>query len=129
MSTLEDILMEAELLGIREKVLKKSTLVSIRPENAHKSIKEIYNISMEEVKKEEAKKEDVRIWESALIRSTKYYYVDHLLEVEFNNGRRYLYEEFEDDLYSQFLDAESKGQFFVSKIRQAYKDNGKVKEL
>ena len=121
--------MEAELLGIREKVLKKSTLVSIRPENAHKSIKEIYNISMEEVKKEEAKKEDVRIWESALIRSTKYYYVDHLLEVEFNNGRRYLYEEFEDDLYSQFLDAESKGQFFVSKIRQAYKDNGKVKEL
>ena len=124
MSTLEDILMEAELLGIREKVLKKSTLVSIRPENAHKSIKEIYNISMEEVKKE-----DVRIWESALIRSTKYYYVDHLLEVEFNNGRRYLYEEFEDDLYSQFLDAESKGQFFVSKIRQAYKDNGKVKEL
>jgi len=129
MSTLEDILMEAELLGIREKVLKKSTLVSIRPENAHKSIKEIYNISMEEVKKEEVKKEDVRIWESALIRSTKYYYVDHLLEVEFNNGRRYLYEEFEDDLYSQFLDAESKGQFFVSKIRQAYKDNGKVKEL
>ena len=86
-------------------------------------------VKKEEVKKEEAKKEDVRIWESALIRSTKYYYVDHLLEVEFNNGRRYLYEEFEDDLYSQFLDAESKGQFFVSKIRQAYKDNGKVKEL
>lgn len=129
MISLEDILMEAELLGIREKVLKKSSLVSIRPENAYKSIKEIYYITMEEVKKEEGLKEDTRIWESALIRSTKYSYADHLLEVEFNNGRRYQYEEFSGELYSQFLKAESKGQFFTSRIRQEYQDSNRVKQL
>ena len=128
MSSLEDILMEAEQLGLREKVLKKSMLVPERLENKYKSIKEIYSISMEEVKKESIE-EDTRVWESTLIKSTKYSYANQLLEVEFNNGRRYLYEEFGKDLYSEFLNAESKGQFFTYKIRQEYQGNGRVKQL
>ena len=128
MSSLEDILMEAEYLGIREKVLKKSAAVGERLENKYRSIKEIYNIAMEEVKKETSD-EDTRIWDSALVKSTKYRRSNQSLEVEFNNGRRYLYQDFSDDLYLQFIKSESKGKFFLTKIRQEYIENGKVKQL
>jgi hypothetical protein len=44
------------------------------------------------------------------------------LTVEFNNEKIYDYRDFSPESYQEFLEAESKGKYFLSKIRAVYKD-------
>lgn len=42
------------------------------------------------------------------------------LYVEFRNGRIYRYSEVSPDVWNQFIDADSAGQFFAARVKNAY---------
>ncbi len=60
---------------------------------------------------------DLRKWDSSLIKISEYDSIKKELIIEFGNGARYLYQEFPEDLYNDFLKAKSKGEFFHKKIK------------
>lgn len=47
-------------------------------------------------------------------------YVDGAMEVEFNGGAAYRYEEVPQDVFDRFCNAESVGRFFQKEIRGKY---------
>jgi hypothetical protein len=63
------------------------------------------------------KHEDV---ESSVIHSVAYDELTRTMEVRFQDGDRYRYFDVEPELIDEFLDAESKGQFFNDYIRDSY---------
>jgi len=54
------------------------------------------------------------------MRSVGYDQVNQVLEVEFQSGAIYQYLDVSLAIYKEFLDAESKGQYFSSAIRDIY---------
>ena len=122
--------MEAEKMGIRKKVIEKVKKLEYRPENTYKRTADLYQLAMEEVIKEQGKIPiDVRSWDSAVVKSSTYDQGKQEMIIEFNNGFRYQYEDFSIDLYTRFLESESKGKFFLSEIKKNYTDGTKVKRL
>ena len=122
--------MEAEKMGIRKKVIEKVKKLEYRPENTYKRTVDLYQLAMEEViKEQETISIDVRNWNSAFVKSSTYDQGKQEMIIEFNNGFRYQYEDFSIDLYTRFLESESKGKFFLSEIKKNYTDGTKVKRL
>lgn len=117
--------MEAECLGIRKKVLE---LVPYIEDDQHSGFSIKIN-TYEKALKMAKEETDCKSWDSSLMNSTEYNPKTQELIIEFSNGTKYLYEGFADSLYKEFLAAESKGQFFVSKIRKEYLSNEKAKRL
>jgi hypothetical protein len=57
---------------------------------------------------------------SSAIASIGYDQDSEILEVEFVSGKLYRYQDVPFDLYVDFLEADSKGQFFNDHIRDAF---------
>lgn len=58
--------------------------------------------------------------ESTTMRSVGYDQTNQILEVEFQSGAVYQYLDVLPAIYKELLDAESKGQYFNSAIRDTY---------
>lgn len=59
--------------------------------------------------------------ESKLLAAAAYVSEDHVLYLRFHSGDVYRYFNFPPELYPDFLDAESKGRFFLSLIRNQFR--------
>lgn len=57
---------------------------------------------------------------SSNIRSIGYDEKTQTLEVEFKNYSVYQYPSFPEDLYTEFMNSDSKGKFFFSEIKYSY---------
>ena len=66
-------------------------------------------------------------WNSALLKATEYNPESQELVIEFNNGKKYLYKEFDQAKYDAFAGAESKGKHFLAEIKPKYNDTNTVK--
>jgi hypothetical protein len=55
--------------------------------------------------------------ESKLLTAVAYAAENHVLYLRFRSGDVYRYFDFPPELYRDFLDADSKGRFFLSEIR------------
>lgn len=62
--------------------------------------------------------------DSSMIRSIGYDSCSCILEVEFNDGAVWQYNEFPEYLWYEFQAAESKGKFFHANIRKEYTPKG-----
>jgi len=58
--------------------------------------------------------------ESTTMRAIGYDRTEQVLEVEFQSGAVYQYLDVPPAIYKELLEAESKGQYFNSEIRDAY---------
>ena len=58
--------------------------------------------------------------QSTLIHSVGYDAETGVLEVQFQDGNTYRFYDVEPEVYEEFLDAPSKGQYFNDYIRDAY---------
>lgn len=58
--------------------------------------------------------------DSSLLTSVAYEKDAEVLWLRFHNGRTYKYREVPEEVYEDLLDAESKGQYFLAEIRDAY---------
>lgn len=58
--------------------------------------------------------------ESSFIEAVAYESDEEVLWLRFHNGRRYKYWEFPEEVYGELLAAESKGQYFLAAIRDAF---------
>lgn len=65
-------------------------------------------------------------WISSLMKSTDYNPKLNELVVEFNNGKKYLYKNFNLEEYRSFILSESQGKYFLTNIRGKYKDTDDV---
>ena len=59
--------------------------------------------------------------ESKLLTAVTYAAENHVLYLRFRSGDVYRYFDFPPELYRDFLDAESKGRFFLSEIRNQFR--------
>lgn len=59
--------------------------------------------------------------ESKLLTAAAYPAETHVLYLRFRSGDVYSYFDFPPELYRDFLDAESKGRFFLSQIRNQFR--------
>ena len=59
--------------------------------------------------------------ESKLLAAVAYAAEDHVLYLRFRSGDVYRYFDFPPELYRDLLDAESKGRFFLSQIRNQFR--------
>lgn len=59
--------------------------------------------------------------ESKMLLSIAYDANKHILYLRFHNGDVYRYFDFPESAYQQFLLADSKGQFFLSNIRNCFR--------
>jgi len=125
MQTVEDILYTCYEEGIKDEVMACAAELSKLPKYKNRPAADIYHDAYLEVKRDK----DIRLWESALIKATEYFPSKEELIVEFNNGSRYKYKEFSKELYDSFLNAESKGQFFLSEVRKKYMNSENMEKL
>jgi hypothetical protein len=58
--------------------------------------------------------------ESSMIHAVGYDKPKRVLEIIFNTGRTYLYDDVPPEVYEGLLKAESKGRYFLANIRDAY---------
>ncbi len=58
--------------------------------------------------------------ESSMIHAIGYDQAKRVLEVVFNTGRTYQYADVPPEAYAAFIQAESKGRFFLANIRDVY---------
>jgi len=58
--------------------------------------------------------------ESTTMRSVGYDQTEQILELQFQSGAVYLYLDVPPAVYRELLEAESKGRYFNSEIRDAY---------
>lgn len=58
--------------------------------------------------------------ESSMIHAIGYDEEKRLLEIVFNSGRTYQYEDVPPEVYQGLLNAESKGRYFLGHIRDRY---------
>ena len=126
MQTLEDILYTCHEEGIREEVMEIASTLSKKDKYKNKPMTEIYYDAYLEVTKT---KKETRVWESALIKATEYHLHTNDLVIEFNNGARYKYKDFNRDSYDSFVNAESKGKHFLSEIRKQYVNSENMEKL
>lgn len=68
-------------------------------------------------------------WESSLLKTTEYSEELEEFIITFSNDARYKYKKFNKELYLDFLNSESKGNFFVSNIRNKYPKGENVEKL
>jgi hypothetical protein len=59
--------------------------------------------------------------ESQLLAASAYDAERHILYLRFRSGAGYRYFEFPDGQYQNFLDAESRGRYFLSHIRNQFR--------
>jgi KTSC domain-containing protein len=59
--------------------------------------------------------------ESKLLEASAYDAEKHILYLRFRSGEVYRYFEFPDGQYQNFLDAESRGRYFLSHIRNQFR--------
>ncbi len=59
--------------------------------------------------------------ESSMLASVGYDPASRTLELEFNSGRVYRYYDVEPEVYVELMEADSKGRYFLSEIRGAYR--------
>jgi hypothetical protein len=59
--------------------------------------------------------------ESKMLSSVAYDAENHILYLRFRSGDVYRYFDFPDEAHQQFLLAESKGQFFLTNIRNCFR--------
>ena len=64
---------------------------------------------------------DWRTFESKLLASSAYDAGTHILYLRFRTGDVYRYFEFPEQQYREFLDAESRGRYFLSHIRNQFR--------
>ena len=60
-------------------------------------------------------------FESKLLASSSYDAGKHILYLRFRSGEFYRYFEFPPEQYREFLDAESRGRYFLSHIRNHFR--------
>jgi hypothetical protein len=72
---------------------------------------------------------DTRQWTSSLMKETIYNALSCELTVVFNNDKRYLYKNFLHETYDSFITAPSQGKFFLTQVRDKYKDGENVVNL
>jgi hypothetical protein len=60
-------------------------------------------------------------FESKLLASSAYDAGSHILYLRFRSGEVYRYFGFAEDKYREFLDAESRGRYFLSCIRNQFR--------
>jgi len=59
--------------------------------------------------------------ESSVIAPVGYDPVEHVLEVEFNSGKVYLYDDVPEDEHRRLMEAGSKGQYMLACIIDVYR--------
>lgn len=59
--------------------------------------------------------------ESKLLAASAYDEGKHILYLRFRSGEVYRYFEFPEEQYREFLDAESRGRYFLSHIRNRFR--------
>ena len=64
---------------------------------------------------------DWQAFESKLLASSAYDVGKHILYLRFRSGEVYRYFEFPAEQYLAFLDAESRGRFFLAHIRDRFR--------
>lgn len=64
---------------------------------------------------------DWQPFESKLLASSAYDAGKHILYLRFRSGEVYRYFEFPAEKYREFLDAESRGRYFLSNIRNRFR--------
>ena len=60
--------------------------------------------------------------ESSMIQAVGYDAKTHTLEVLFNSGRTYCYEDVPPKVYKELMAADSKGRYMLSEIIDVYRD-------
>ncbi len=128
MQTVEEILLHAHDLGIREYVIKKmKSLNESEFDSANKLAESAYFLTLKELNMENV---DLQIcdWNSSLIKKTEYSPVENKLIIQFSNDKRYEYENFSKEEYDDFFTSESKGKYFLTKIKKDYADKFKKLE-
>lgn len=58
--------------------------------------------------------------QSSTIKSLSYDESKEQMQILFKGGERYLYEEFPIELWNQFINSESKGRYFNSRIKNDF---------
>lgn len=127
MQTPEDILIVSHNEGIRDKVINFAAHYMNDPKFKHFSMNEIYQEAYNAASTNNGI--DVRVWSSSLLSTTEYSFDLQELIITFNNGARYKYKNFSNELYSDFLNSESKGNFFASKIKSTYSNTENFEKL
>jgi len=64
---------------------------------------------------------DWQPFESKLLASSAYDAAKQILYLRFRSGEVYRYFEFPEEQYQEFLDAESRGRYFLSYIRNQFR--------
>ena len=64
---------------------------------------------------------DWQPFESKLLASSAYDAGKHILYLRFRSGEVYGYFEYPEEKYREFLDAESRGRYFLSNIRNQFR--------
>ena len=64
---------------------------------------------------------DWQPFESKLLASSAYDAGKHILYLRFRRGGVYRYFEYPEEQYQEFLDAESRGRYFLSHIRNQFR--------
>ena len=128
MQTLEDILYHAHELGIYDKVL--INVKDLKKTKNYFDIKELiedaYYLTKKQIKMHITESKD---WASSLVKKTEYAPDTKDLVIEFSNGKKYLYKNFNTEQYQAFCNAESQGKHFLTEIRKKYKDTEDVIKL
>jgi hypothetical protein len=100
MQTVEDILFVAHNHGIADEVFNEVGALKTINENKFLETNQLY----------------YKAYQNVIQRKM------NTLPVEFNNEKIYDYRDFSPESYQEFLEAESKGKYFLTKIRAVYKD-------
>jgi hypothetical protein len=64
---------------------------------------------------------DWQAFESKLLASSAYDATKHTLYLRFHSGEVYRYFEFSQEQYREFLDADSRGRYFLNHIRNQFR--------
>jgi hypothetical protein len=115
--SLEDLLYEIHYMGLRKAVMEKlgnPEYKNLKMEILEKTEK-AYTETLIEAKKKGIL--ETINWDSSMIKSTTYNSETQTLLVTFHNDANYLYEEVGAEDYSAFKNAESKGKYFITNIR------------
>jgi len=97
----------------------------------HLPISDNEHVSLDQIMRDYAREyvPETKQWTSGLLKETTYDSLRCEFTVTFNNDKKYKYSMFMPETYRGFCEADSQGKFFLSEVRDKYKDGTNVIKL
>jgi hypothetical protein len=82
------------------------------------------HVSLDQIMRDYAREyvPETKQWTSSLLKETTYDALKYEFTVTFNNDKKYKYSKFMPETYKEFCAADSQGKFFLTEVRNTYKD-------